>query len=92
MTRDHAIAHLKAFAQTEHRLSQNGYTFMPRSERQSARDRHRQNALALDVVLAEIEGASLDCPTPYRQGDEQYCSRCGVRWGVDEEKPECLSK
>lgn len=25
----------------------------------------------------------------YPQGDEYYCP-CGIRWGVDEERPACL--
>lgn len=30
------------------------------------------------------------CPkhTPQRQGDEYYCARCGVRWGLKDDPPE----
>lgn len=32
-----------------------------------------------------------DCPA-IRQGDEVLCTRtgCGMRWGLDEDRPECL--
>lgn len=30
------------------------------------------------------------CPEPIRQSDEEYCSKCLLRWDAGEEKPRCL--
>ena len=26
-----------------------------------------------------------------RQGDEYFCPRCSLRWGIDEDKPTCVT-